>query len=130
MQTNTGQLWRIKLAKTLDAIRKIAEIKGVSLPGRRRHDPRPRPAGRRAGRPAAQLNFVKLRHGARKARERGTQTSANLHGPSTVARDGKFYLVVNADFANAASPPFTVVGLPAPATTATAITATTSTRRR
>ena len=39
-------------------------------------------------------------------------TSASLHGPSTVARLGKFYLVVNADFAAAASPPFTVSGIP------------------
>ena len=51
---------------------------------------------------------------ARKARDAGTQTSANLHGPSTVARAGKFYLVVNADFANAVSPPFTVAGLVRP----------------
>jgi hypothetical protein len=60
---------------------------------------------------APQLHFVKLKNGARKARDAGTQTSANLHGSSTVARLGKFYLVVNADFANAASPPFTVAGL-------------------
>jgi len=111
VQTNTGQLWRIDLSKKLDAIRKITEIKGVSVPG---GDGMILDRGRLVvvqGGPPAQLNFVKLRHGARRGTSQGTQTSANLHGPSTIARDGKFYLVVNADFANAASPPFTVAGL-------------------
>ena len=111
VQSNTGQLWRISLSKANDAIRKITEIKGVPLPG---GDGMIIDRGRLVvvqGDPA-QLHFVKLRHGARKARDAGTQTSDTLHGPSTVARDGKFYLVVNADFANAASPPFTVSALP------------------
>jgi sugar lactone lactonase YvrE len=111
VQTNTGQLWNVKLNKTNDAIRKIREIKGVSLPG---GDGMIFDRGQLVvvqGDPA-QLHFVKLRHGARKARDEGTQTSDTLHGPSTIARDGKFYLVVNADFANAASPPFTVSALP------------------
>ena len=114
VQSNTGQLWRIKLAKKLDAIRKIAEIEGVALPG---GDGMILDRGRLVvvqGGDAPQLHFVKLKHGARKARDAGTQTSANLHGPSTVARAGKFYLVVNADFANAVSPPFTVAGLVRP----------------
>ena len=111
VQANTGQLWRIKLAKKLDAIRSIDEIKGVSLPG---GDGMILDRGKLVvvqGGAAPQLHFVKLKNGARKARDAGTQTSANLHGSSTVARLGKFYLVVNADFANAASPPFTVAGL-------------------
>ena len=111
VQANTGQLWRIKLAKKLDAIRSISEIKGVSLPG---GDGMILDRGKLVvvqGGDAPQLHFVKLKNGARKARDAGTQTSANLHGSSTVARVGKFYLVVNADFANAVSPPFTVAGL-------------------
>ena len=110
VQSNTGQLWRIDLAKGLNAIKKIAEIKGVSVPG---GDGMILDRGRLVvvqGGPPAQLNFVKLRHGARKAKSERTQTSANLHGPSTIARDGKFYLVVNADFATSTKP-FTVVGL-------------------
>jgi Cu-Zn family superoxide dismutase len=110
VQTNTGQLWNVKLNKTNDAIRKIKEITGVSLPG---GDGMILDRGQLVvvqGDPA-QLHFVKLRHGARKARDAGTQTSDTLHGPSTVARDGKFYLVVNADFANSALP-FTVSALP------------------
>ena len=110
VQSNTGQLWRIDLAKGLDAIKKITEIKGVSVPG---GDGMILDRGRLVvvqGGPPAQLNFVKLRHGARKAKSERTQTSDNLHGPSTVARDGKFYLVVNADFATSTKP-FTVAGL-------------------
>jgi Cu-Zn family superoxide dismutase len=112
VQSNTGQLWRIDLAKGLDAIKKITEIKGVSVPG---GDGMILDRGRLVvvqGGPPAQLNFIKLKHGQRKGRSEGTVTSANLHGPSTVARLGKFYLVVNADFALAASPPFTVAGIP------------------
>jgi sugar lactone lactonase YvrE len=111
-QTNTGQLWRIKLSRKLDAIKRIDEITGVPLPGA---DGMILDRGRLVvvqGSPVAQLHFVKLRHDARRAKDLGTQTSDTLHGPSTAARDGKLYLVVNADFANAVSPPFTVAGLP------------------
>jgi len=110
VQSNTGQLWRVKLNQTNDAISRISLVKGVSLPG---GDGMILDRGQLVvvqGDPA-QLHFVKLRHGARKARDLGTQTSTTLHGPSTVARVGKFYLIVNADFAKAASPPFTVSAL-------------------
>jgi Cu-Zn family superoxide dismutase len=112
VQTNSGKLWRVKLSKKLDAIRKIDEITGVSLPG---GDGMILDRGRLVvvqGGPVAQLHFVKLKHDARRAKDAGTQTSDALHGSSTVARAGKLYLVVNADFAFAASPPFTVAGLP------------------
>ncbi len=111
VQANTGQLWRIKLARKQDAIRNITEITGVSLPG---GDGMILDNGKLVvvqGGAAPQLHFVKLKNGARTAKDAGTQTSANLHGSSTVARLGKFYLVVNADFGNAVSPPFTVAGL-------------------
>jgi hypothetical protein len=60
----------------------------------------------------AQLTFVKLRAGARRARLDGTQTSDTLRGPSTVDRAEGLYLVVNADFTSSRTP-FTVAGLPA-----------------
>ena len=59
---------------------------------------------------AAQLSFLKLRQGARRAVLRRTQTSALLRGPSTVDRARGLYLVVNADF-NTSMKPFTVAGL-------------------
>jgi sugar lactone lactonase YvrE len=111
VQTNTGKLFRIDLNRGGDAIRAIDEIDGVNLPG---GDGMLLDRGRLVvvqGNPA-QLNFVKLRDGASRAELRGTQTSANLHGPSTVARARNLYLVVNADFAASVSPPFTVAGLP------------------
>ena len=126
VQSNTGQLWRIKLNKTNDAIKNIKEITGVPLPG---GDGMIFDRGRLVvvqGDPA-QLHFVKLRHGARKARDAGTQTSDTLHGPSTVARDGKFYLVVNADFALAARRPSRC--RPCPVATSTATATATSAQR-
>jgi Cu-Zn family superoxide dismutase len=61
--------------------------------------------------PEPTLTFVELDHRA----ERGTvverRTDPTLHGPSTVARAGNFYLVVNADF-ETGTIPFTVTGLP------------------
>ena len=82
----------------------------------------------------AQLSFLKLRHGAREAKLKRTQTSTKLRGPSTVDAAKGLYLVVNADFATSTKP-FTVAGLPRKAkhghdaghaTAATAATATTT----
>jgi hypothetical protein len=112
VQTNTGKLFRIDLDDAGDKIDAIDEIEGVNLPG---GDGMLLDRGRLVvvqGNPA-QLNFVKLRDGASRAEPRGTLTSTNLHGPSTVARARNLYLVVNADFAASVSPPFTVAGLPA-----------------
>jgi Cu-Zn family superoxide dismutase len=111
VQTNTGKLFRIDLNHGGDAIAAIDEIEGVNIPG---GDGMILDRGRLVvvtGNPA-QLNFVKLEDGASRAELRGTQTSANLKGPSTVARAKKLYLVVNADFATSTKP-FTVAGLPA-----------------
>ena len=76
----------------------------------------------------AQLSFLKLRHDAREATIKRTQTSEKLHGPSTVDRAKKLYLVVNADFANT-QPTRTVAGLPRKAkhARATAMATTTAT---
>jgi sugar lactone lactonase YvrE len=109
-QSATGQLFRIDLDRSGTAITAIDEIEGVSVPGA---DGIIRDRGRLVivqGSPA-QLHFVKLKGGARRAEDEGTRTSPLLHGPSTVDRAGKQYLVVNADFALAASPPFTVASL-------------------
>jgi sugar lactone lactonase YvrE len=110
VQTNAAKLFRIDLNGDGDAIDEIDEIEGVSLAG----DGMILDRGRLVvvtGSPA-QLNFVKLEDGAARGELRGTQTSDNLHGPSTVTRAKNLYLVVNADFARSASPPFTVAGLP------------------
>jgi sugar lactone lactonase YvrE len=110
VQTNTRKLFRIDLDNAGNAIAAIDEIEGVSLAG----DGMILDRGGLVvvtGNPA-QLNFVKLRGGASRAELLGTQTSANLRGPSTVARARKLYLVVNADFATSTKP-FTVAGLPA-----------------
>ena len=110
VQTNAAKLFRIDLNDDGDAIDAIDEIEGVSLAG----DGMILDRGRLVvvtGNPA-QLNFVKLEDGASRAELRGTQTSDKLHGPSTVTRAKNLYLVVNADFARSASPPFTVAGLP------------------
>ena len=62
------------------------------------------------GNPAS-IAVVKLRHHHSEAEVQNVVTDATLHGPSTIARAENLYLVVNADFALAASPPFTLSGL-------------------
>jgi Cu-Zn family superoxide dismutase len=111
VQTNTGTLWRIRLGDGGRALRSVAAVDGVSLPG---GDGMIVDRGRLVvvqGGPPARLTFVKLRGGDR-GRIKGELTSALFNGPSTVARAGRRYLVVNADFANSATP-FTVAGVPA-----------------
>jgi Cu-Zn family superoxide dismutase len=110
VDSNTGKLFRIKLGKDGDSIDSIDEITGATVPG---GDGMLLDNGRLVvvqGNPA-QLSFLKLRKGARRAKLERTQTSDKLHGPSTVDRAKKLYLVVNADFANT-QPTRTVVGLP------------------
>ena len=111
VQSNTGQLWRVKLNQTNDAIARSREIKGVSLPG---GDGMILDRGQLVvvqGDPAAAaLRQAPPRRAARRGmpvRRRAPRCTARRPSP----RDGKFYLVVNADFANAASPPFTVSAL-------------------
>jgi len=115
----SGKLFRIDLNDDGDAIDAIDAIEGVTLKG---GDGMILDRGKLvvvqgddAATPAAGdsvLNFVKLRDGATRAELRDTQKSDKLHGSSTVARAKSLYLVVNADFARRASPPFTVAGLP------------------
>lgn len=110
VQTNTGKLFRIDLSGAGDAIDAIDQVQGVSVPG---GDGMLLDRGRLVvvqGGPPAQLTFVKLRDDAASGTVEGTRTSALLKGPSTIARDGRLYLVVNADFATSTKP-FTVAGL-------------------
>jgi Cu-Zn family superoxide dismutase len=110
VDSNTGKLFRIKLGEDGGSIDSIDEIKGATVPG---GDGMLLDNGRLVvvqGDPA-QLSFLKLRKSARRAKLERTQTSHTLHGPSTVDRAKKLYLVVNADFANT-QPTRTVAGLP------------------
>lgn len=110
VNSSTGKLYRIKLGHDGDSIDSIDEITGATVPG---GDGMLLDNGRLVvvqGDPA-QLSFLKLRKGARRAKLERTQTSDKLRGPSTVDRAKKLYLVVNADFATSTKP-FTVAGLP------------------
>ena len=98
VDSNSGKLFRIKLGEDGDSIDSIDEITGATVPG---GDGMLLDNGRLVvvqGNPA-QLSFLKLRKDARRAKLQRTQTSDKLHGPSTVDRAKKLYLVVNADFA-------------------------------
>jgi hypothetical protein len=108
VDSTTGALQRIDVRQ---GVATIQAITGVTLPG---GDGMIRDRGRLVvvqGGPPAQLSFVKLTRSGRQGSLQATRTSANLRGPSTVARVRKLYLVVNADFATSTKP-FTVAGLP------------------
>jgi sugar lactone lactonase YvrE len=108
VDTTTGTLHRIDVRRGAATIRAIT---GVTVPG---GDGMILDRGRLVvvqGGAQPQLSFVKLTQSARQGSSLGTRTSANLVGPSTIARARKLYLVVNADFATSTTP-FTVVGLP------------------
>jgi sugar lactone lactonase YvrE len=110
VDSNSGALFRIDLADDGSSIREIDEIEGAVVPG---GDGLLLDHGRLVvvqGEPA-QLSFVALHEGARRATLERTQTSDKLRGPSTVDRANGLYLVVNADF-DTSRRPFTVVGLP------------------
>jgi hypothetical protein len=61
------------------------------------------------GNPAS-VTFLNLKSDHSRARIANVVTDPTLRGPSTIARDGTRYLVVNADFATSTQP-FTVSGL-------------------
>ena len=110
VDSNSGKLFRIKLGSDGNSIEAIDEIAGATVPG---GDGLLLDRGRLVvvqGNPA-QLAFLKLKHGAREAKLKRTQTSDKLRGPSTVDAAKRYYLVVNADFATSKRP-FTVAGLP------------------
>ena len=110
VDSNSGKLFRIQLAPDRSSVSAIDEITGATVPG---GDGLLLDRGRLVvvqGDPA-QLSFLKLRAGLRRAALVDTLTSDKLRGPSTVDRARGLYLVVNADF-NLSRKPFTVVGLP------------------
>ena len=110
VDTNSGGLYRIELGNAGASVREIAQVEGATVPG---GDGMLLDDGRLVvvqGDPA-QLSFLKLRGGARRATLERTQTSDLLRGPSTVERAKGLYLVVNADF-DTGQLPFTVAGLP------------------
>src|SRR5215216_5795763 len=109
VDSNSGELFRIDLSDDRSSIREIDEVEGAAVLG---GDGLLLDRGRLVvvqGDPA-QLSFVKLRGGARRATLERTQTSGKLRGPSTVDQARGLYLVVNADFATSQRP-FTVAGL-------------------
>jgi sugar lactone lactonase YvrE len=109
VDTNSGMLFRIALGEDRASIRSIDAVAGATVPG---GDGMLLDNGRLVvvqGDPA-QLTFLKLRSGARRAAFQRTQTSDALRGPSTVDRARGLYLVVNADF-DTSQTPFTVAGL-------------------
>ncbi len=110
VDSNSGGLFRIELGNAGASVREIAQVEGATVPG---GDGMLLDDGRLVvvqGDPA-QLSFLKLRGGARRATLERTQSSDLLRGPSTVDRAKGLYLVVNADF-DTGQLPFTVAGLP------------------
>lgn len=107
VQSNTGDLWRVALGD--QGARTITRVAAPSVPG---GDGMIIDGGRlvvvQGGVP--QLSFLALANGGRKATLVQVRTDDTFRTPSTVARLGNRYLVVNADFGTN-TPPFTVSGL-------------------
>jgi sugar lactone lactonase YvrE len=119
VDSETGQLFRVKVGKDGNAARKIRELvveggpfKGgdgllidrgqlLVVQGSNPDD----------GFPNGVVDFIDLRHGGRDARLADQRTDASFQGPSTIAAARDRYLVVNPDFATS-TPPFTVTALP------------------
>ena len=116
IDSDTGQLFRVKVGKNGNATRKIRELKVKGGPfkgGDGLLIDRGRlivVQGSADGFPNGVVNFIKLRHGGRKAELDDQRTDASFRGPSTIARARDQYLVVNPDFTTS-TPPFTVTGL-------------------
>ena len=109
---NSGKLFRIALAGRRRVDPRDRRDHGRHGAGRRRHAARPAGGSWSCRAARAQLSFLKLRGGARRATLEAHADERQLRGPSTVDRAKGLYLVVNADFATSQKP-FTVAGLPA-----------------
>ena len=110
MQSETGKLFRIDLGAKEGSGAEIHEILVEPLFG----DGLLMDKGRLivvTFAPTFSLTFVHLDHGAEHGTVVDRQTDPTLRGPSTVARAGHSYLVVNADF-ETCTVPFTVTALP------------------
>ena len=119
VDSDTGQLFTVKVGRDGNAARKIRELavdggpfKGgdgllidrgqlLVVQGSNPDD----------GFPNGVVDFIDLRHGGRDGRLADQRTDASFQGPSTIARARDRYLVVNPDFATS-TPPFTVTALP------------------
>jgi sugar lactone lactonase YvrE len=112
VNTTTGKLFRVVLTRDGSDARSIMAIGGLGT-GLTGGDGMIVDRGRLVvviGDPAT-LNFVELRDHDLSGRVTNVRGDETLTGPSTVARAGNRYLVVNADFATSTTP-FTVSGLP------------------
>jgi hypothetical protein len=120
VDSDTGQLFRIRVGKSGNAARKIREIEVKN------HDPFVGGDGLLIDRgdllvvqgsnagdgfPNGVVNVLGLRGDGLRARLEAQRGDASFQGPSTIARARDRYLVVNADFATG-TPPFTVSALP------------------
>jgi Cu-Zn family superoxide dismutase len=119
VDSDTGQLFRVKVGKDGNAARKIRElqVKGGPFAGGdgllidRGQLLVVQGSNPGDGFPNGVVNFIDLRHGGRDGRLADQRTDASFQGPSTIARARDRYLVVNPDFATS-TPPFTVTALP------------------
>jgi hypothetical protein len=120
VDSDTGQLFRVKVGQDGNAARRIGEVQ-VKNHGRftggdglliDRGDllvvQGSNPAD---GFPNGVVNFLGVRDDGRKARLEDQRADDSFQGPSTIARARDRYLVVNPDFATS-TPPFTVTALP------------------
>jgi hypothetical protein len=120
VDSDTGQLFRIRIGRNGNAARKIREIEVKN------HDPFVGGDGLLIDRgdllvvqgsnagdgfPNGVVNVLGLRGGGLRARLEDQRGDASFQGPSTIARARDRYLVVDADFATG-TPPFTVSALP------------------
>jgi hypothetical protein len=120
VDTDTGQLFRVKVGKDGNAARRI---RAVAV---KNHGPFTGGDGLLIDRgdllvvqgsnpadgfPNGVVNVLGLRNDGRRARLEDQRTDDSFQGPSTIARARDRYLVVNADFATN-TPPFTVTALP------------------
>ena len=119
VDSDTGQLFRVKVGKSGNAARKIRElqVKGGPFAGGdgllidRGQLLVVQGSNPGDGFPNGVVDFIDLRHGGRDGRLADQRTDASFQGPSTIARARDRYLVVNPDFATS-TPPFTVTALP------------------
>ncbi len=119
VDSDTGQLFRVKVGKGGNAARKIRELQvdggpftgGDGLLIDRGQLLVVQGSNPDDGFPNGVVDFIDLRHGGRAGRLADQRTDASFQGPSTIARARDRYLVVNPDFATS-TPPFTVTALP------------------
>jgi sugar lactone lactonase YvrE len=119
VDSDTGQLFRVKVGKGGNAARKIRELRvdggpftgGDGLLIDRGQLLVVQGSNPDDGFPNGVVDFIDLRHGGRAGRLADQRTDASFQGPSTIARARDRYLVVNPDFATS-TPPFTVTALP------------------